>query len=323
MIKFIVLLFAASSLGALPEAPLRFERSIPLGDIQGRIDHIGFDAAGGRLFVAALGNNTVEVVDLRQNKVVRSIQGLSEPQGILYVPEFDRLYVANGGDGMLRTFDGSTFSAVASLALGDDADNMRYDDAAKRIYVGYGGGALGIVDAATDELVGTIPVAAHPESFQLESQGPRVFINVPRAGRVAVADRTRRAVGVSWEPSAGGNFPMALDEADGRLIVGCRSPSRLLVFDTASGREVAQVALHGDCDDLYYDRARRQVYASCGAGFIDVFSQLGANHFVRKAAVKTAPGGRTCFFAGDHLYVALPQRGNDSAQIWVLRVTDP
>jgi YVTN family beta-propeller protein len=293
-------------------------RTIPLPNVEGRIDHFAADADGGRLFVAALGNNTVEVLDLKQGKVVHSISGLSEPQGISYVREFNRLFVANGGDGALRVYDGTTFAAVTVIKFAGDADNVRYDAAAKQIYVGYGSGALGIVDARKNTVVGEILLKAHPESFQLEKDGRRIFVNVPSAHEITVVDRKTKETGGKWSLGlVAANFPMALDDANRRAFVASRVPARLLVFDTLSGNEVAKLDLHGDCDDVFYDPRRQQIYASCGEGFIDIFSQTDASHFTLKEAVKTVAKARTCFFDGDHLYLAVPRRRDESAQIRV------
>ncbi|HZP61644.1 MAG TPA: YncE family protein [Opitutaceae bacterium] len=315
--KKIFLLVLTVALGVpAGEASLTLARTIPLGGIEGRIDHFGYDPAGGRLFVAALGNNTVEVVNLKQGKVVHSISGLSEPQGIFFVPEFNRLYIANGGDGALRIYDGTDFSPITTVKLDDDADNVRYDAVAKRIYVGYGSGAIAIVDAAKNVKAGEIPVSAHPESFQLEKSGSRIFINVPGAHNVTVADRNEKITAGKWSLGlVAANFPMALDEADHRVFVGCRLPARLLVFDTEAGKEVAKLDLHGDCDDVFYDPSRHQIYASCGEGFIDVFAQADADHYSLKESIPTVHRARTCLFADDHLYLAVPRRGEETAEI--------
>ena len=306
---------------ALTAASLALERTIPLPGVEGRIDHFSHDAAGGRLFVAALGNNTVEVVDLKAGKVVHSITGLAEPQGVFYLAEMNRLYVVNGGDGAVRVFDGTTFAPVATMKFDDDADNVRYDAAARLLYVGHGGGALGVVDVATNEIVADVPLEAHPESFQLERNGLRVFVNVPNAHQVAVVDRQKKAVTATWSLGfAAANFPMALDEANHRLMVACRLPARLIVFDTESGKEVAKLDLHGDCDDLFFDPVRRQLYASCGEGFIDVFSRTEADHYTLKEAEKTVGKARTCFVDGEHLYLAVPKRGDEPAQVQCYRI---
>lgn len=297
-------------------ASLTLDRAIPLPGVEGRIDHFALDTTGRRLFVAALGNNSVEVIDLKTGQVVHSITGLAEPQGIFYLGELNRLYVANGGGGVLRVFHGGTFVLVATVKFDDDADNVRYDAAAKRLYVGHGRGALGAIDVTTNRIVVEVPLKAHPESFQLEKRGGRIFVNVPDAAQVAVVDREKNSMTGSWPLGlTAANFPMALDEDNHRLMIGCRRPAGLIVFDTDSGREVARLALHGDCDDLFLDGVRRQLYASCGEGFIDVFTQLDADHYALKEAVQTEAKARTSFIAGDELYLAVPKRGDRPAEL--------
>lgn len=311
----------ASALLASRGETLTLVRTIPLSRVEGRIDHFALDAAGARLFVAALGNNTVEVVDLKAGKVVRAITGLAEPQGIFFVPGLNRLYVANGGDGALRVFDGTTLAAIATVKFSGDADNVRYDAAAQRIYIGYGDGALGVVDAAKNIVVADIPLSAHPESFQLEKDGARIFVNVPRARHVAVVDRVQRKIVATWSTGAvTANFPMALDEPHHRLFIACRTPARLLVLDTASGREVATLAMRGDCDDLFFDAPRRQLYAACGEGFIEIFTQTDADHYALRESVPTVPKARTCFFDGQQIYLAVPKAVPRDAEVRVYEV---
>ncbi|HTL69343.1 MAG TPA: YncE family protein [Lacunisphaera sp.] len=306
--------------GTAGAASLTWERTIPLPGVEGRIDHFAADAAGDRLFIAALGNDTVEVIDLKAGAIAQSIRGLAEPQGLCYFATRGRLYVANGRDGAVRVFDGKTLAPVATVKFDDDADNLRGDPATGRLYVGHGDGALGVIDVASNQIVADIALPAHPESFQLETNGPRVFVNVPGARRLAVIDRRRHAVVASWSTGAvAANFPMALDEPHHRLFVGCRNPARLLVLDTESGAEVAQLELHRDCDDLFLDARRRRLYASCGEGYLDVFAPSGAGRYAREEAVTTAPGARTCFLDGDHLYLAVPKRGDTPAAVWCYR----
>ena len=302
-------------------AALTFERAIPLPGVEGRIDHFSLDAAGGRLFVSALGNDSVEVLDLKKGIAIHSITGLAEPQGVLYAPESNRLFIANGGDGTLRMFDGTTFTQIKTVSFSGDADDLRYDDNARRVIVGYGRGGIGLVDAATGVIAGEIPLRAHPEASALEAGGPRIFVNVPGAHEVAVVDRKTGKVIAQWPLGwAAANFPLALDEADHRLFVGCRLPARLLVFATDSGREIARCDLHGDCDDLFYDASRRRIYGSCGAGFIDVFSQIDADHYVLRESVATVPRARTSLFDGLRLYLAVPKSGDQPAEIRCYRI---
>jgi hypothetical protein len=226
-------------------------QTIPLDGVEGRIDHLGLDAKGKRLFVAALGNDTVEVVDLAAGKVTQHIRKLGAPQGIGFAPESNRLAVANDNDGSCRLYDGTSLKQTATIELKDDADNVRYDTVARRFWVGYGDGGLAAIDPQSGKQVADVKLDAHPESFQLETKGKRIFVNVPNAGHVAVVDRGTGAVIERFRLNgARANFPMALDEADHRLFIGCRNPAKLLVLDTETGKTVATLDIVGDTDDL-------------------------------------------------------------------------
>jgi hypothetical protein len=304
-------------------APLVLDKTIPLPNVENRIDHMAADVAGRRLFMAALGNNTVEVLDLNAGKLIQSIPGFAEPQGIVYVPEFDRLFIANGTDGTCRILDGHSFKTISTVEMGDDADNVRYDDAAKKIYVGYGNGALGVIDAKTGTKLAGIKLAGHPESFRLETGSARIFVNVPRADQIAVVDRVKESVIETWPlQEAESNFPMSLDEANHRMFVGCRSPAKVLVYDTsASGHLVASVPVARDTDDLYYDADNKLLYVSCGGGGIEIIKQNDADHYQKLASVPTAPGGRTSLFIPELklLCLAVPHRGGQAAEIRVYK----
>jgi len=316
---FIVLfLFVASAWGQASQ-PLRLEKTVELPDVQGRIDHLSADVKGGRLFVSALGNNTVEVIDTKAGKRVKTIGGLQEPQGVLYVPTVDRLYVANSKDGSVRIFDGSSYAPLKALDYGDDADNLRYDSDHKRIYIGYGGGALAEIDEEGNK-GGEIKLDAHPESFQMEKGSPRIYINLPKSRKVAVVDREKRTIVATW--SLGmmlANYPMALDEADHRLFVVSRFPARLLVFDTNTGKTVQRLPAVGDCDDVFYDQNRKRIYAIGGEGAISVFEQQDPDHYKQSSRITTVKGARTGFFSPelDRLFVAVRRQGTQAAAIRV------
>jgi DNA-binding beta-propeller fold protein YncE len=304
-------------------APLRLEKTIPLPGVKGRIDHMAFDVEGQRLFVAALGNDTVEVVDTRSGEVQR-ITGLAEPQGLLYQPEKKRLWVANGRDGTVRIFDAETLQLVRKAELGDDADNVRRDAATGRVFVGYGGGAIAAFDPQGNK-VAEVKMDAHPESFQLEKNGKRMFVNLPHSHKVAVVDRSSSSVMTSWVPGdAQSNFPMALDEANGRLFVVCRNPAVLLVLDTASGRVVEKLPTVGDSDDVFYDGASKRVYASGGEGAVAVYQQTDRDHYSKVAEVATVKGARTSLFVPElgRLFVAVRQEGGNPAAIRMFEVKD-
>jgi len=301
------------------EEPLTFVRAIDLPGVEGRMDHLAFDATTHRLYVAALGNNTVEVLDVDAGSHLKSLLGFREPQGIAVLADTHTVAVANGEGQGLQLFSSETHRPGAMIHLGDDADNVRYDASGKRIYVGFGG-ALAAIDSVTAKVVGEAKLAGHPESFQLERAGPRIFINVPSSKQIAIVDRHSMEVTATWPvTSAAANYPMALDEASHRVFIGCRQPARVLVFDTNSGKQTASFDIVGDTDDVFYDAARHRLYVSGGDGYLDVIQDAGANRFSRVAHIATAPGARTSLFVADQsrLYVAVPHRGSQKAQIRV------
>lgn len=301
-------------------APLKLVQTIPLPGVEGRIDHLGGDIKGQRLFVAALGNNTLEIIDLALGKRVQSIKGLREPQGVAYVPELDQIVVANGDDGTVRTIDAKTFATISSVMLGDDADNVRYDAMNGRLVVGYGAGALGFIDARTHKVIGTVKLAAHPESFQLEKARPTIYVNVPNANQIAAIDSSKQSVIATWPVGQyRANFPMALDEAHHRLFVGTRNPAKLVVLDTETGKEITALNISGDTDDLFFDRDASRIYVSAGEGYIDVVRQIDADHYEPVNRIGTASGARTSLFVPDlhRLYLAVPHRGGQETAIRV------
>jgi YVTN family beta-propeller protein len=323
----VVMLLAGVGVGlsqAPSPSPLRLEKTIPLPGVKGRIDHLAFDRDDQRLFVAALGNNTVEIVDLNSGKVVHTISGLEEPQGVLYEPERKRLWIANGGDGTVRIFDALSFQPLRSIKLGDDADNIRRDAATGRIFVGYGKGGIAVFDPDGNK-AGDIKVDAHPESFQLEKNGGQMFVNLPGSQKVAVIDRSKSAVVTSWTTDdAQSNFPMALDEAGGRLFLVCRKPAVLLVLDTGSGAVVAKLPTVGDSDDVFYDQKYKRIYVSGGEGAIAVYQQNDADHYGEMARLEAVKGARTSLFVPElnRLFLAVRQVGENAAVIRVYEVTE-
>jgi YVTN family beta-propeller protein len=296
--------------------------TIPLPDVTGRFDHFAIDPQGHRLFVAALGNNSVEILDVATRKRITSLRGLSKPTGIAFLAAAKQIGAAAGGEGVFKIFGGEDYKLITTITALDDADNVRLDTTAERIYVGYGDGALAIIDAKTLKKIGDIELGSHPESFQLEQTGHRIFVNLPGTKEVAIVDREKSSV-VGNLPLTNyrGNFPMALDEANHRLFVGCRQPPRLLVFDTETKKQIADAEISSDTDDLFYDAKRKRIYISCGEGFINVLNAQGLNPIQK---IPTRSGARTSFFspALDQFYLAAPNRGGDPAEIRIFQPVD-
>ena len=313
------------------DKPLILSAAIPLPNIQGRIDHFALDP-GGRVFICVVGNDTVEVVETLTEKRVHTITGVPHPQGVAYSPEFNKLFVASR-DGKLFIYDGTSFDLITSIDFHDDVDNLRYDAVAKRVYVGFGdegNAAIGMVDAATNQRVQEeYKLGAHPESFQLESAGPRIFVNLPDLKQIAVIDRRTGAI-AKWPLSNfEGNFPMALDESHHRLFVGTRTPPRLVVLDADSGAVISAVRCAADTDDLYYDSLYKRVYVAGGQGFISVFAQKDPSHYQLLAEIPSVTGARTAGYAPkigkkgrDRFFLGVPARAGHEAEVWIYQAQE-
>src|SRR5437588_6865944 len=314
--------------GASDRAPLLLVQEIPLPQVEGRIDHFTFDAKRKRVIGAALGNNTVEIVDTFAGRDIHSIKGAADPQGVAYVSEFNKLFVANGTDGKLRIYDGDSFKLLNTVDIGEDADNVRYDPAEKRVCVAYGGdeeGGIAVIDAAIGKRLDDVAkLDAHPESFQIAASKPVIYANIATKAKVVVIDRNTHKV-TDWPLRNGkANYPMALDEADHHLLVVTRKPAQLVVLDSDSGAMVASVPCVNDSDDLYYDTARKRIYAPGGEGFISVVQQIDPDHYQSLAKIPTTIGARTGLWyeKRDRFYLAVPASSKQGAALWVYAPED-
>jgi len=315
------LTFVVQAFAQAPE-PLALVQTIPLPDVRGRIDHLDIDPDGERLFVAALGNDSVEVIDLRAGRRTMRLEPLQEPQGVAWLAESKTLLVASGRSGRVDFFAGPALVRGAHIDGLEDADNVRYVSATRQVYVGYGS-ALAVIDPEAEKMTSSIKLSAHPESFQLDANDSRIFVNVPNAGQIAVVDRQRGSVVATWNlGEMRANFPMAVDEAAHRLFVATRRPAALLVYDTETGKRVASLPIDGDADDLFFDAEHKHIYAICGQGAVDVIRQQDADRYAIVAKAVTAAGARTGLFSAARktLYVAVPAHGSSAAEIRVYSV---
>ena len=317
----VVLSNSAGETFAEPEgSALQLEAKISLGDVNGRIDHMSIDPNRLRLFVAELGNNSVGVVDLKERKVINVIAGLKEPQGVGYHQSTDTLYVTNAADGSVRMFRGADYSEVGRIDLNDDADNIRLDDVTNQIIVGYGNGALAVIDPVSRSKIADIPLKAHPEGFQLDAKGHQIFVNVPEANAVSVIDRGTGQQTANWPTTdARGNFPMMIDEASSQVVVAFRKPAKLRAYSMQTGKTVNELEICGDSDDVFLDAKRKRLYVSCGGGFIDVIDTSGS--YKRLARIPTAQGARTSLFVPelDRLFLAVRASSGERPAVWIYR----
>jgi DNA-binding beta-propeller fold protein YncE len=314
--------------------PLILTAQIPLPGVHGQFDHFSFDPAEpGRIFISALGNNSVEVINMVEGTAVRTIASIPEPQGVAFAVGLNKLFVASR-KGKLHIYDGAAYNLITTIDYNADVDNLRYDAPTKRVYVGYGdeeNTAIGVVDAATNQRLDEVyKIGAHPESYRLEKSGPNIFVNLEDLKQVGVINRTTKKL-TKWElPNKfEENFPMALDEQTHRLFVVTRTPPRLVVYDANSGQAVATEACVADVDDLYYDANHKRVYIPGGQGYIDVFQQKDADHYERPARIVTVIGARTAGYAPkigkkgqDRIFLAVPSTPGKEAAVWAYTIQE-
>jgi DNA-binding beta-propeller fold protein YncE len=292
--------------GAAAAEPLIADGEIPLENVRGRIDHLAVDLSRQLLLVAELGNDTLDIVDVAKRNRAARITGLAEPQGVGVAPGGNRYVVANARDGTVRLFRAEDRQPAGTLDLGGDADNVRADPRGG-VLVGFGSGGIAAIDPAAGTKTGSIELPAHPEGFQIDRAGARIYVNLPDAHRIAVIDRAAGRVTAKWNtPGLSGNFPMALDEAGARLMAVFRDPPTLAAYNIADGAEQSRIATCGDADDLFFDPKRGRVYVSCGSGAVDVFD-AGERELKHLARIATASGARTSLFVPelDRLFVAV------------------
>jgi YVTN family beta-propeller protein len=319
------LIFLQSTVGQVKNSnvnvPLKLTASITLPDVGGRIDHLAFVSKNQTIFIAALGNNTVEVVDLKSNKVIYSIKGLHEPQGIRYIPESNTVFVANGENGECDIYNADNYQLITSIKMpGGDADNVRYDVTVGKIFVGYGDGGIAVIDAKTFKQLADVKLPGHPESFQLSADSKKIFVNVPDAQLLVSIDLDKYTITDKWKiESAKANFPMALDATNHRLFVGCRNPAKLLVINSESGNLIAQIDIDSDTDDVFYDSPSKRIYVSCGGGYVDVIKQDGPDKYEVTSRIESSSGARTSLFVPElnQLLVAAPTRSGSKAHLMI------
>lgn len=304
---------------------LTLQRTISLPGVKGRIDHLAINLKDQTVYIAALGNNTVEVVDLKKGLDIHSITGLSEPQGVGYIPKTHELFVANGGNGNCYFYNTDSYEKTATVHLPSDADDVSYDSLTHKVYVGYGGGGIAVIDADSHKKLGDYPLPAHPERFQIDKKNHLIFVNVPNAGQIDVIDMKRGGTVRKWENGLLSlpkfNFPMALDSVHDRLFVGYRLPAKLIVLNTQNGKKITSLNIAGNSDDIFYDYQTGRIYASNGDGSISIFSQENADIYRTIANIPTRKGARTSLLVPElHLYLLAERAtGGKEAQLLVYK----
>jgi DNA-binding beta-propeller fold protein YncE len=315
---------ATLTASAQHSAPLTLTRTIALKSVAGRFDHFAFDPATNRLFVAATGNHSIEIVNVSDGEVTERITGLGKPHGLAWID--GKLFVADGTLAALNIYSGSPLKLVASLPLSDDADDMVYDPGTRLLYVGHGGssaavpGRVAVVNAESNTLVANLPTSAHPEALEIDPEGKRIFVNVADSAEIAVIDGATHTIAATWKLTrAKDNVPVAYDADDHALLIGCRTPPRAVSLDSNSGKEISDLPSATGADDLFYEPSSHRAYLISGSGNIDVYQVASDKSLKPIGSVKTGPGAKTGLLVSSihSLFVAVPADGAATAQVRV------
>jgi DNA-binding beta-propeller fold protein YncE len=319
-------LLFVSRAGAADPSALELVQTIVLKGKAGKLDHLALDAKRDRLFLANTVNGTLDVVDLKSGKLLKQVTGQTGVQGVAYAADLDRVFVGLGTGGYCNAFDGENYTLLKTVKFADDADNVRYDAARQQVFVAHAEQLLGVVDAKTYAVKADIKLPGAAEGFQVASGRPWLYMVLPSPSQVLTVDAEKHTVTGSFPVKmASGGHPLALDEANKRVFIGCRTDPMVVVMDAESGKEVAGVPIPKDVDNLFFDANRKRLYASCGEGFVAVIRQIDADHYQVVEKVPTADKAKTSFFDAEtsRLFVAVPrQAGKEGPEIRVFRVRD-
>jgi hypothetical protein len=292
-----------------PAGSLELTKKIPLPQLRGGFNHLAADAKRGRFYVTAPGERKLAVVDLKAGKVLRVLTDVPA-SAAKYLADLDVVCLSGGGG--VTFLNGESLTSLGKVELHSSVDELQYDANEHRLYAGVMDAAkpgIAVVDAATRQLIDTINLPAKPQGLVLEDNGPHLYANTPGAQQVTVVDRKKRAIVAQWKLNdAKSNYPIALDETNHRLFVGCRRPPYLLVLDTASGKRVAQVETGGDADDMSFDAIGKRIYLACGDGVISAIIQADADHYRKLPDVSTVEDARNSLFVPElkTFFLAVP-----------------
>jgi DNA-binding beta-propeller fold protein YncE len=321
--SFLVTMFASPA-PAADQPTLVLVQTIDLKGKPGKLDHLSLDAKRGRLFLANKANNTLDVVDLKTGQMIQQVPGQQGIQGVCYVADFDRIFVGLGVRGFCNIFDGPSYKPLKSIKFADDADNVRYDPRTHMVCVAHAEKMLGVIDAKTFALKTDIKLPGTAEGFEAEKNSPRLFLNVPDTNEVVVINTDKYQITGSYPLKlAGANHPLAIDEANHRIFVGCHKEPKVVILDSESGKEITSVSIPEGCDDLFFDAKHKRIYVSCSEGYLVSIGQKDPDHYEVLEKLPTAKDARTCLFVPEQnrLYLAVPrQEGKQGPEVRIYEV---
>jgi DNA-binding beta-propeller fold protein YncE len=332
----VVLVLALAWVPKLPaqqKAPLRLAQTVSVPGVGRKWDHFGVDLKGHRLFVTSEEDPAVEVFDLQTNEHIKSLTEFKVPHNVLAFPDMKQILVVDGGASEIKVLDYNSYKLIGHTELTIDADPIAYDPVAKYLYVVNGGREahtpyclISVVDLKSGRKLADMKLDTNRlESMAIEKSGSRLFVNMTGANEIGVVDREKRTVVQTWPITAGKeNVPMQFDEATHRLFVATRKPSKLVVVNTDTGKEVTSLPVADYVDDLAYDSAHHRLYipGGGGEGAVSVVEQRGADDYQVIANIPTKPGAKTARLVPElnKYYVGVPAKDKQEAQILVFDV---
>jgi YVTN family beta-propeller protein len=258
---------------------------------QGSWDYLTVDDAARRLYVSH--GSQVEVLDVDSKAVVGQIPKTPGVHGIAIAPESGRGFVSNGQSGTVTIFDLKTLKTIAQVAVGKKPDAIIYDPATARVFAFNGGSnSASAIDAAGGKVVGTVDLGGGPEFATADGKG-FVFDNLEDESQVVKIDARNLTVEQRW-PTAPCSAPssMAIDRANRRLFVGCRSKV-MAVMDADSGKVITTVPIGDHVDATAFDEQAKLIFNSNGEGTITVIHQDSLDQYSVVQTVKTLPRAKT------------------------------
>lgn len=280
-------------------------KTIQLKGVAGKLDHLSVDSKGERLFVANKPNNTLDIVDLKTNKLIKQIPDQKKISGVAYAADLDMIYVGNG-IGVCNAFDGKTYDQVFSTPA-TGADNVHYHSGNKMVYVGQDE-ILSELDAKTGQLIAPIKLPGAVHGFKIDKKAGRIYAVLTKQNVIGVIDIAKREVIETFPMTlSDAGSPIAQDAEQGLLFVGCpKAKPMVLVYDIKAGKEIASVPIPAAIDDLHFDSKRNRLYASCGAGALVVIEKTGQEYKVVQT-LETPKDSRTCTWSKGKLYLGVPK----------------
>jgi DNA-binding beta-propeller fold protein YncE len=297
----------------------------------GDFDHFAVDLDGHRLFLTAEENAKLVVIDATSNKVIHTIENVQAPHAILFRSDLKKLFVVEGDASAVKVYDSDSFQPAGEIKVAIDADSIAYDPATHYMYVVNGGreahtpySLISVIDTNSSKKLRDIKINSnHVEAIVLEKSGPRMFMNIPGQNTIGVMDRSKAALTATWPLPEGAklNVAMALDEANHRLFVVTRTPGKLIVLDSDSGKLVSSAPAVGMVDDMSYDAKQKRIYVA-GDQFVDIFTQSDADHYALLGRVPGSFRAKTAILVPEwnRYYLAVPHHENHDAEVRVFEV---